>query len=105
MWLLNVIKSTRNDKRYMGIYCMCEKKNSCKGSNHKLIHFGSPPATTYIDGASEQKKDAYIARHSKVKGEDFNKPMTAGSLARWILWGSTRSIRENVKKFRTKFGV
>jgi len=61
--------------------------------NGKVIHFGQPGAQTYVDGASEDKKKAYLARH-KVN-EDWTKKDTAGYWARWILWGDTRSIKKN----------
>ena len=105
MFLLSVKPSPREEKRYMATYCLCRIKNSCRGSNHKLVHFGQPGATTYVDGADEAKKKSYLARHSKSPGQDWSKPDTPGSLSRWLLWGSTRSLRENIKKFREKFGL
>ena len=105
MFLLSVKPSTREDKRYMATYCLCRIKNSCRGSNHKVINFGQPGATTYVDGADEAKKKSYLARHSKSPGQDWSKPDTPGSLARYILWGATRSLRENIKKFRDKFNL
>jgi|DEB0MinimDraft_6_1074348.scaffolds.fasta_scaffold64868_2 hypothetical protein len=104
-WLLSVKPSERKDKRYTATFCKCKEKNACRGENHKNVSFGDPTATTYVDGASEQKKAAYIARHSKVKGEDFNKPQTPGSLAFHLLWGSYRSLRENIKSFKKKFNL
>ena len=105
MWLLSVKPSSRKDKRYVATYCKCKVKNSCEGSNHKKVHFGQPDATTYVDGASEQKKDAYQARHSKSPGENVNKPDTAGALSWHLLWGATRSLRENIEKFKKKFSL
>ena len=105
MWLLSVKPSSRKDKRYTATFCLCEKKNQCKGENHKQTSFGDPTATTYADGASEEKRQAYLARHSKLKGSDFNKPTTAASLARYLLWGEYRSLRENIKAFKKKFSL
>lgn len=102
MWLLSVKPSTRENKRYMATFCLCKKKNDCGGCNHKTTHFGQPEATTYADGASEEKKKSYLARHSKSPGEDWNDPTSAGSLSRWLLW-SKRSLREAIKEFKKKF--
>lgn len=102
MWLLSVKPSSRKDKRYTATFCLCEKKNQCEGSNHKQTSFGDPTATTYADGASEEKKKAYLARHSKSPGQDWSDPTSAGSLSRWLLW-SKRSLREAVKEFKKKF--
>lgn len=103
MFLLSVKPSEAKNKRYAAKFCMCDKKMACKGSNTKTVNFGQPGATTYVDGASEQKKDSYQARHSKSPGENTNDPVTAGSLSWHLLWGSTRSLRENIKKFKSKF--
>ncbi len=103
MWLLSVKPSTAKNKRYTATFCKCKVKNECKGGNHDTTHFGDPNATTYVDGASEEKKKSYLARHSKSPGEDWSKPTTAGSLARYLLWGANRSLRENIKSFKNKF--
>lgn len=105
MWLLSIKPAERKDKRYTATFCLCEKKNECKGENHKQTSFGDPTATTYVDSASAEKKKAYIARHSKLKGSDFNKPTTAASLAFHLLWGPYRSLRENIKSFKKKFSL
>jgi len=104
MWLLGVKKSDRKDKRYKATFCKCKEKNACKGTNHKEVHFGQEGAQTYIDGAPDQKKDAYIARHSKSPGEDWSKPDTPGALSRFLLW-SKRSLREAIDDFKKKFKV
>ena len=100
---MSVKASSRKDKRYTADYCMCKKKDECKGSNRKLVHFGQPGGTTYIDGASEQTKDAYLARH-KVR-EDWSDPLTPGALSRFLLWGPTRSLMKNIESFKKKFSL
>jgi hypothetical protein len=105
MWLLSVKPSSRKDKRYTATFCLCEKKNACRGENHKQTSFGDPTATTYTDGATAEKKKAYLARHSKSPGQDWSSPTTAGSLSRYLLWGASRSLRENIKAFKKKFDL
>jgi hypothetical protein len=76
------------------------------------IHFG---ARTYKDytiynkevkkgiitqDLADSKKDAYIARHRV--NEDFENPMTAGALSRWILWNK-KTIRESITDFKKRF--
>ena len=104
-WLLSVKPAERKDKRYTATFCLCEKKNECNGENHKQTSFGDPTATTYVDSASEEKKKSYLARHSKSPGQDWSKPTTAGSLSRYLLWGASRSLRENIKAFKKKFNL
>ncbi len=103
MWLMGVSKSDRDEKRLKAVFCKCEKKNDCKGSNHKTTHFGLKGGSTYIDHKDKDKRTAYIARH-KVN-EDFNSPTTAGSLSRWILWGDSTSLAKNIQEFKKKFSL
>ncbi len=104
MWLLSVKPSTVKDKRYTAVFCKCKVKNECKGTFQKTVHFGQDTATTYVDGAPESKKSSYLARHGAPKaGQDWSKPDTAGSLAKHLLWGASRSLRQNIKSFKNKF--
>lgn len=64
--------------------------------------FGSAVGFTYFDGASEEKRNAYIARH-KVR-EDFNDVFSAGSISRFVLW-EFRSRNEIEKFYNRKFGI
>tara|TARA_R110000765_G_scaffold4052_2_gene12848 strand:- start:1145 stop:1462 length:318 start_codon:yes stop_codon:yes gene_type:complete len=105
MWLMSVLPSKAKGKRYTATFCKCTKRDECAGSNHTVVQFGQDTAQTYTDGATEEKKKSYLARHSKSPGEDWSKPKTAGSLSRWILWGASRSIKENIKAFKKKFGL
>lgn len=50
--------SKRKDKRFYVIY------------DGRKINFGDPNAYTYYDGASEQKRKGYRARHKKIKLKD-----------------------------------
>jgi len=84
--------SGNKDKRYTATF-----------KDGKKINFGSKGANTFIDKASEKTKDAYLARH-KVN-EDWSNPKTAGSLSRYILWGPTKSVSQNLKLFKKKFNV
>lgn len=102
MFLLSVKPSPREDKRYMATYCLCEKKNACKGTNHKKVHFGQPGATTYVDGASEKTRDAYEARH-KVN-ENWTDPTKPGTLAKYLLWWKP-TLRQAIAGFKGKFKV
>lgn len=81
-------------KKYTFIY-----KEDNKG---RIIHFGSETSQTYVEGASEDKRKAYIARH-KVN-ENWNE-INAGSLSRYILWGDSRSIKINLENYKKKFNI
>lgn len=87
---MNLQKSSKEGKRYMVII------------NNKTYHFGQDGGSTYIDHKDKAKREAYIKRH-KVN-ENWN-AVNAGSLSRWILWGDSTSIRENIKEYKKRFNV
>ena len=73
---------------------------------NKRVQFGQSGGTTYVDGASEQKKSAYLARHgSPLSREDWGPSgrETAGYLSRWVLWGPTRNLAANVRRIGGTF--
>jgi len=82
-------------KKYTFIYKDDDNKK-------RTIHFGSETSQTYVEGASEDKKKAYIARH-KVN-ENWNE-INAGSLSLYILWGDSRSIKINLENYKKKFNI
>ncbi len=103
MWLLSVLRSDRKDKKYKATFCMCTKKNECKGSNHKTVHFGQKGYSDYTVHGDDKRKEMYLARHKA--NENWNDPTTAGALSRWILWGNSRSLTVAIEQFRKRFGV
>jgi hypothetical protein len=67
----------------------------------KTTHFGSASGSSFINHKDEKIKDAWLARH-KVN-ENWNDYMSAGSLARYILWNKetiTSSIEDYKKRFK-----
>jgi len=95
------IKETPADskKKLVATFCECKGKTKCKPEDRKTIQFGSKGSTTYTSGATEQQKDAYIARHS-VR-EDFTK-INPASLSRFILW-SSKTLAGGIKEFKKRF--
>jgi hypothetical protein len=67
----------------------------------QVIDFGQEGGFTYVDGATEKAKDAYLSRHKKR--EDWTKP-NAGSASRWILW-DTPDIVTNFEGYLKKMGI
>jgi hypothetical protein len=101
--LLDIKPSPREDKKLVATFCHCKGETKCSDKDRTKVHFGAKNSSTYLDNKDDAKRKAYIARH-KVN-EDFNKPMTAGALAKHILWGATTSLRENIKLFKTRFNL
>ena len=98
MRLVDVVKSTRKEKKYMAIFCECEGKSVCK--NKKKVHFGFDGSQTYLDHKDDKKKAAYIARHRA--NEDWNNRITAGALSYHLLWNKT-TLKASIADFRKRF--
>jgi len=90
-------KSSKSAKKLDAIFSYPETTRT------KTISFGQAGAPDYTLTKDKSQRSRYIARH-KAR-EDWTRPDTAGSLSKHILWGSTSSRRENISKFKTKFGL
>ena len=59
--------------------------------------------TTYIDGATDEKRKQYLARHAvDLKTKD---PLRAGYLSYYVLWGKSRSVKQNLKSYLSNFNI
>jgi hypothetical protein len=79
----NIEYSTRPNKRFM--------VTITTGKKTKTVHFGQPGATTYFDDPTlTKKRDAFRARHSKIKLKDgryaYQVFGTPAFLSYFILW-------------------
>jgi len=88
-----VLSYKSNNKKYM---------NSNSLILYKKIHFGSSKSTTYVEGADEETRENYIKRHSV--NEDFSK-LGPASASRFILWGNSKIISENLKSYLSRFNI
>ena len=86
-------KSTNKNKKYMAIFY----KNNIK---IKTTHFGAAGMSDYTKHKDPERKKRYLNRHRK--NENWNSPMTAGSLSRWILWNKP-GFRDSVKDYKYRF--
>lgn len=107
MKLISIVPSNRKDKKYKATFEL-DKERSV------TTHFGAsgyrdftlmsdPKSKFYIKNSGEREKvrQAYLKRHAK---EDWMKPLTAGSLSRFILWEKT-TIPAAIKNFKRKFSI
>ena len=98
MKYMESLSITDNDgtKRLKAVYRFKDGKT-------KTITFGMKgSAGTFADGSSEEKKQAYIARH-KVR-EDWSDRFSAGFMSRWVLW-SEKSNEKIKKVLQDKTGI
>lgn len=93
---IEVVKSERNNKRFKAIFINKD------GEIISSKHFGSPSGKTYIDHGDKSIRSAYLSRHSKTPGEDWNKLLSPGALSRWILWGPSRDMQKNIDMYNSK---
>ena len=87
--LIKVIPSNKPAKKYEAVF-----------SNGKSVHFGSKTSNTYLDNGDKTKRENYLNRHKA--NEDWNNPMSKGSLSRWILWNMP-SLEDSIKDFKKRF--
>ena len=102
MKLLSIKPSERATKKYVATFCLCDGETKCCDKERKRVHFGQKGSSTYIDHKDDKKKDAYIARH-KVN-ENFNNPLSSGSLSRYILWNRT-TLSASISDFKKRFNL
>ena len=89
-------KSDKSDKKYMAIFT---RENGRK----KTTHFGSSGMNDYTITGDKERRRLYRQRH--MKDLNTNDPTRAGYLSYYILWGDSKSIRENIKKYKTRFNL
>ena len=87
-------KSDKAGKDYMAIFT---KENG----RTKKTHFGDSNLDHYTSGASKEQRTRYRARHKKDLRT--NDPTRAGYLSFFILWGESKSMRENIKNYKRRF--
>ncbi len=85
------------------------KKSNRKGKRFVIImedmkhHFGSDVGKTYIDHGDLKKKESWIARHKNDKG--YNNKHSGIYYSRHLLWGKSKSLKENIKLLEKKLNV
>ena len=98
--LISIQKSDKAGKKMMATFETNVRQ--------KTIHFGSASNKDFTiywktEGKekAEKMRSAYIARH-KVN-ENWNDPMTAGSLSRWVLWEAP-TIQGGIRAYKKRYG-
>jgi len=93
---IRIDESTNPEKKLMAVFT---KPNG----RTKTIHFGARGMSDYTQHKDKSRRKNYLARHGGM-GEDWNDPMTAGALSRWILWGKP-SLRDSFNDFKKRFNL
>ena len=98
MKLLKVEKSFRLNKRLVAIF---QKDNG----KLKKVHFGlrNPKKGTFIDTGDLVLRKNYRARHERdLRTKDETRP---GYLSYYLLWGDSKSLKENIKSYKKRFNL
>lgn len=66
----------------------------------KTIHFGASGMSDYTLHKDDKRKERYMNRHRS--NENWNDPMTAGALSRWILWNK-KTKSASIRDFKNRF--
>ena len=89
-------KSTKPEKKLMAVFQLSNGRT-------RTTHFGASGMSDFPKHRDKERKQRYLSRHRQR--ENWNAPMTAGALSRWILWNKeTReaSITDYKKRFNLK---
>mgnify|MGYP003630840404 FL=1 len=92
---VDITKSDR-DKKFKAVFYNKDKKI-------KTTHFGSKGMSDYTLNKDDDRKQRYLARHNDKKTkENWNDPMSAGALSRWILWNKP-TFKASVIDYKKRF--
>jgi len=94
---VEIKESSRKDKKLMAIFY------DANNFKVKTTHFGAVGYEDYTIHKDSVRKERYIQRHKC--NENWNDPMSAGCLSRFILWNKLTlngSITDYCKKFKLK---
>jgi hypothetical protein len=94
MKLLSVGPSTKADKKLMA-------KFETDTGRIKHVHFGAKGMDDYTKTHDREQRTRYRTRHAK--NENWNDPTTPGALSRWILWGDSTSLQQNISSYKSRF--
>jgi hypothetical protein len=86
-------KSTNPKKKYMAVFYENNKKI-------KTTHFGCTGMSDYTKHKDKARKQRYMNRHKSR--ENWENPISAGSLSRYILWNKP-TLRASINDFKKRF--
>ena len=90
---LGIKPSLRKHKKYDAFFLIGDRIP-------KTVSFGAAGMEDYTTHRDLRRQERYVRRHRAH--EDWNNPMTAGALSRFILWSSP-TLKEGIKNYRRHF--
>ena len=99
MKLVKIVKSSKKNKKFDAIFLKDNGKN-------KTVSFGQRGANDYSLTGDKEARSRYRKRHVKdLKTEANKKGLGAGALSRFLLWGDSTSLQENIKAYKKRFNL
>lgn len=93
--LISIKPSTNKNKKLKATFLI-------NGDTIKNIHFGDKRYDDFTTHKDEKRKELYIKRHKSR--EDWNNPLSAGTLSRYLLW-EDKILLTAIEKFKKKFNL
>ena len=93
--LKGIVPSTKADKKLMAVFINMNTEKT------KTVYFGSAGFDDFTTTKDKEKKIRYLARHRPR--EDWDNPITAGALSRWVLWNKP-TIKASIADYKKRFG-
>jgi len=93
---VKITKSTKPEKKLMAVFQLDNGRS-------RTTHFGAAGMDDYTKTKDKAQRKRYLDRHRRR--ENWNAPMTAGALSRYVLWNKeTRaaSIADYKRRFKLK---
>ena len=88
-------KSNKEGKKLMAVFTMPNGRT-------RTTHFGAAGMDDYTKTRDKAQKQRYLKRHRR--NENWNNPLSAGALSRWILWNKeTRGA--SISDFKRRFNL
>ena len=87
--------STHTSKKIMAVFTLDNGRT-------RTVHFGSAGASDYTQHRDPVRKQRYLARHAPR--EDWDNPMTAGALSRWVLWNK-ETLNDAIVEYIQRFDI
>ena len=88
--ILNIIPSTRKNKRFTAIF-----------DDGTKTHFGQAGGNTYIDHQDKNKRLNYHKRH--ISDLETKNPKRAGYLSFFLLWGKKDNLKDAIDAYNKTF--
>ena len=88
-------KSSKPEKKLMAIFTLDNGRT-------KTTHFGSAGMEDYTKTKDVEQRARYLKRHRRR--ENWNDPVSAGALSRWILW-NLPSRRASIQAYKKRFNL